>query len=651
MSKLKDLQNRTLSYFKKSFVEKEEFKFSPVRLTENTLETCSVNEIDKYDEISQKMNVANSLLIDYNLLKPITFKMNKIILFNFAFILWVIMTFSSDHPFRYFFYGMIFASMVFLAGILWLYFAAYSLIEYRTNLLEYYSNEIDRIRTVTPTDNTKFISSSRKRKGWVYLTETYNKQNFKSSDLVLAYAILQKETLTIYVIEDKFILKPRLGLDIFNNLIKKMKSCKKIAIDVTELEMRLEPSDLSPGRLWNKKFPIKITARKDMFYMLDVQAPALSFIDAADLCNEPFMIPSYHRTTPLKLTGNTMYLFGISAREKERWYYKILENCDTANAKSASHLTKFVEKSNRASFNTYMNDIMKKGKWLEERLSINLKNRNSIPSSSSEPCVSNLLMASSMFSLNVIFSRIFWDFWREQSWNVKILSRIQRTLDRIILPPYLKYLKADDLNIGDTLPLLFSAETPLLDDDGGFWINCPIYYEGKFSLTIHTQIISDLYAVIVDKQKDLPDTSEINQEATKTLFTENSTMLDVDHKPTSQDCDSINFAMDYSSLSHSTTSLTDNYLDDAEVKIIGDVIDSKASRIKHNVVKLLHDNKQAIKTKAIDYAKRICKSAANHIENSNISLLVNVSLVKGTLSLYFPPPPTNRVWYIKWLLC
>ncbi|KAF1743539.1 hypothetical protein MXB_2321 [Myxobolus squamalis] len=225
---------------------------------------------------------------------------------------------------------------------------------------------------------------------------------------------------------------------------------------------------------------------------------------------------------------------------------------------------------------------MKKGRWVQERLAPNVKNR--VPSPiSTESQHPNMLMASSMFSLNVIFSRLFWDFWREQSWNAIALARIQRSLDRIVLPHYLQYLKGEDLNMGDTLPLIFSAESPSLDEDG-------VYVEkDQIELPILESPAPEAYP---------PKT---------TLFPTNIP----------------GFPAFYSTLSKSTSvdSLDDNYIDDCEV---------------------MHENKQSIKSIAVDCAKKICKSAATHFENSNLSLLVSITLIKGTLSIYFPPPPTNR---------
>ncbi|KII72515.1 Testis-expressed sequence 2 protein [Thelohanellus kitauei] len=632
MSLLKDIQQKTMSYWtKKVAFDKGELRFIPDKnIPQIEIVNRGCDEISQGLKEQQRTNVAHTFLIDHELLKPLTIKMDRIVVVYLAIFIWVVVMLSSEIRIKWFFSGFTVSCILMAIIIAWLYFYTSEVIQYRKNLFALYQSEIAALKTVARVDDSKFMSATRKRKGWVYICETYDKATFKTSDLILAYASLQNKTMTFYVIDDKYVLKPRSTLDVFNNSLKKMKSTQKIALDLADYRAELVPDDLTMGRVWNKKYPIKLSSDREVFCQIPIEAPAANFADFGSMNSEPFVVPSYHRNTPMKLLDNTLYIFGVCAREKERWFYKIQENCEICQP-FAPYLTKVVESSQRSTFNSYMEDIMKRGRWVEDKLTFVPKSTSTGQSVDAQ--LSNQLMASSMFSLNVIFTRLFWDFWREQTWTVKTLQRIQRSLDRIELPPFLKYLKAEDLNLGDSLPILFSAEEPMMDDDGGFWVNFPMYYEGNFSLTINTQIISDLYGKIIDKGKDYEtnvqgtSTSVKNQESSSYNTTELKSQGSID-------CATLEEMIEQQLPSFGEP---DEKFDETEVKIV-EPGECKVTKTHSSIAK-------TIKTRAIGYAKKICKSAAHKIENSNISLNVNLSLLKGTLSVYFPPPPTNRVWF------
>lgn len=641
MSRFRDLQNKTLSYLtKKVSIDKEDIKFFADRPDQfPDSRTQSLDEADNEKGLENRMNPYHTFLIDSSLLRPINFEIRKIHVIYFALVLWAIMLFVHASNFRYFLYGILFAMTFFALFVFYCYLQVFPIIQYRRDLLNYYESEIENIRKVPIVDDTKFLSASKKRKGWVYITENYEDNKFKNSDLVLAYAILQNKTLTLYVIEDKFVLKPRGTLDNFNNSLKKMKSSLKIALDLTEFNVEIVPKDLTMGRIWNKKFPIKFSTDRDVLCQMTIDAPASTFVDFTFSNSEPFVVPSYHRQTPLRLNENYLYIFGICAREKERWYYKIKANCESIYTEFPQ-LNKYVGNSSRSSFNTYIIDIFKKGRWVKEKLSFcpkRMPDQYSGSDANKNPN-SNNLMASSMFSLNVIFTRLFWDFWREEVWNTRTLARIQRSLDRIELTPFLKSLRAEDLNIGDSLPLLFSAEEPEMDDDGGFWVNFPMYYEGNLSVTINIQFHSDIYERYLEKQSSL-GSDEKDQKNKNTQSNSLNTHNSLPYDLQSLDLDSIQIAKEITE-SHQIDS--DREEEESDVKIL-DPVESTSSKIRHTFSKMLNDIVDNSKSKAVGYVKKICKSAVLKFENS--SLVVSLTLLKGTLSVYFPPPPTNRIWY------
>lgn len=295
--------------------------------------------------------------------------------------------------------------------------------------------------------------------------------------------------------------------------------------------------------------------------------------------------------------------------------------------------------------------------------------------------LSNILFGKSVLALNIFASRLMWDFWRESKWTEQVKIKVQTKIDSLKLPPFIKSITINNLDLGNKLPVVCSNSDPVLDYEGGLWLNLPLAYDGKLSFTFNTQLNASLVNNLITKAYT-SSTSDLNLNTAECnsnekfaqqvlnnlkLFENDEILLD-----TNDDMLIDNLPKTFSNVKSSRREIQGRTnLKDERVKSCGSesdvpklddyehfennddisnskmtaLLNSKPGKKIFNVVEKLAQSKIVKKFGQTDIAKKMYNAAIQKLSNLNVVLSVEITSLKGTLILYVPPPPSDRIWY------
>lgn len=88
---------------------------------------------------------------------------------------------------------------------------------------------------------------------------------------------------------------------------------------------------------------------------------------------------------------------------------------------------------------------------------------------------------------NLIASRVFYDFCRDQYWCKAVQNKIQTKLATIHLPYFIDTLELSGFDIGTAIPKINKIYQPYVDE-WGVWVDFELNYTGCIKLALETRV-------------------------------------------------------------------------------------------------------------------------------------------------------------------
>ncbi|KRT81306.1 hypothetical protein AMK59_5952, partial [Oryctes borbonicus] len=294
-----------------------------------------------------------------------------------------------------------------------------------------------------------------------------------------------------------------------------------------------------------------------------------------------------------------LYLFSRTGREKEDWFRRF---------RTAANKDPDTDKR------TLQDDYLA---YMKSQKIIYKDDETEIPID--ESLMSN---AVDIAWVNAFLARILFDCTREETIVQRAKERIQRKLASVRLPHFIQALYCEELNLGNSVPVVLASRKPFLNDRG-LWLDLDIAYEGLIVLILQTKV---------------------NLMKLKTLPLQEGKMLErsVDDKP----------AIFHSDVDDSAESSTDDESNRTPASSNRQVLDNMgypvpgiggASKGSKKLMKMVDKIAESKFFQAATENKYI-KRAMQEFSNTDLRLKVEVKKCVGRLVINVPPPPSDRVW-------
>lgn len=437
----------------------------------------------------------------------------------------------------------------------------------------------------------------------------------------------------------------------------------------------LLPKGLVKKRLWSKKYPICIALAKTGCQSEKNLTLQASFDAESSATFSPCHIPKSYSSDNLprhKCKAKILYLFARTSREKEDWFRRLdaaasgnplptslsqlLKQWETLRKNGAtgkdlsvknygqqlsdatsSPSSKTVvastslESSSQASVSSstetqvpmliryinYMGNIMpardeKKPKKGAKNLVIESPSQFDIFS----------LCDDSVFWVNAVVGRLFWDFLSDDRWARFMSDKLQKKMAKIHVPYFIDEFKVTEIEFGQRLPTIRQVSPPYLDERG-LWVDMDVVYQGDLQISVETKIN-------LMKLKKSPvatpmiATGEPQPVRRRSLSVRRSAVFNSDEEDsaessTDEDCDE-----------------SENLEEPANVQP-GNSRGRKLMKLVDRITQSRYFQ-QATEYKYI-------KRAMEEVSNTRLMLNVEVKSCMGVVAINIPPPPSDRLWY------
>ncbi|KAJ8950583.1 hypothetical protein NQ314_007807, partial [Rhamnusium bicolor] len=188
-------------------------------------------------------------------------------------------------------------------------------------------------------------------------------------------------------------------------------------------------------------------------------------------------------------TGEKIYVFGRTDREKEDWFRRFsaathkgvgivsneLGNVDVKDTVSESLIEAAQTELDYLKYMSVFKPSKKQSKYPKEI------NESDQQDELEDPRPDLILW------LNALIGRVLFDCVRNPVFTLKVRERIQRKLCTIKLPYFIEEILIPELSLGKTSPFIHRTGKPVLDERG-LWIDLDITYEGMIVLTLQTKL-------------------------------------------------------------------------------------------------------------------------------------------------------------------
>ncbi|ULU06754.1 hypothetical protein L3Y34_018510 [Caenorhabditis briggsae] len=386
-------------------------------------------------------------------------------------------------------------------------------------------------------------------------------------------------------------------------------------------------------------------------------------------CNSASDIHEFKESRTHKKRGRSIYLFVRAAREKERWFHLLREACARARnspqvrrcmsvivktCSSASlpeeifngedgatntsvavdALTAEKEDFNDALFNSpkrtrlpkeyeylkYRSNYASFVKQIATILSVQVPPR---PERNSTVSVdlgtmkwapgAQQISTELVDSINVLATRIFFDFCRDDFWIRQVKQKIQSKLATIHLPYFIEKLELGELKFGTVAPKFTAVYTPKVDE-WGTWVDFEMKYKGGIRLVLQTSV----NLIKLQSGSQQVDTEKRVNRWTESIRVTRYSDSDLPESPESSPDE------DFGAKNNSEG----NTKEKTGKKILSIVERAAQSSFFRKAAKL--------------------QAVARLIEDvSTTPLILNVEVeeVEGPMTCNIPPPPSDRLWY------
>uniref|UniRef100_A0A1I7YWS7 SMP-LTD domain-containing protein n=1 Tax=Steinernema glaseri TaxID=37863 RepID=A0A1I7YWS7_9BILA len=358
---------------------------------------------------------------------------------------------------------------------------------------------------------------------------------------------------------------------------------------------------------------------------------------------------SARRYNPTKI-----YLFVRSAREKERWFHRLRETCsqfrtrptekiDLSNLNGVSHakmgnpirraraklerasslpddinlvrsmyLEYFQYLGNHVHFYRYLADVMgaaSSEKSMETGTVMMDLGRNKWIQPE-RPAPNNIVMA-----VNLLATRIFFDFCRDDYWCRAVRDKIQTKLATIHLPYFIETLELSSLDLGTLAPQIVGVYAPIVDQ-WGIWTDFEMKYEGGIRLVLETRVN---LMKLTNGSTDVAPVKKISR-LYKSTNPNHYSDEEIPESPESSPDE------DFGSKNKDDKNKT--YKEKTGRRILSFV--DRLAQSKYF--------QEAVEFKPV-------KKMMEGISSTQLRLNVEVTALEGTMTVNIPPPPSDRLWY------
>nr|pir hypothetical protein F55C12.5 - Caenorhabditis elegans [Caenorhabditis elegans] len=216
-------------------------------------------------------------------------------------------------------------------------------------------------------------------------------------------------------------------------------------------------------------------------------------------------------------------------------------------------------------------------------------------------------------SINVLATRIFFDFCRDDFWIRQVKQKIQSKLATIHLPYFIEKLELGELKFGTAAPKFTAVYTPKVDE-WGTWVDFEMKYKGGIRLVLQTSI---------NLLKLQSGSHQVKTEKRVNRWTESVRVTRYSD----------------SDLPESPESSPD--------EDFGAKNNSEGTTKEKTGKKILSIVERAAQSSLFQKAAKL-QAVARLIEDvSTTPLMLNVEVeeVEGPMTCNIPPPPSDRLWY------
>ncbi|GJQ83917.1 hypothetical protein Trydic_g19855 [Trypoxylus dichotomus] len=224
--------------------------------------------------------------------------------------------------------------------------------------------------------------------------------------------------------------------------------------------------------------------------------------------------------------------------------------------------------------------------------------------------------------MNALIARVLFDCTREQTTVQRFKERIQRKLASVRLPHFIQELYCEELNLGNSAPMILASGKPFFNDRG-LWLELDISYEGLVVLILQTKVnLMKLKALHVQEAKMSSERSIDEKSAIFHSDVDDSAESSTDDEPPK-------------------TPLNNRPVLDSmgyPVPGLGGV--SRGSKKFMKMVDKIAESKFFQAATENKYIKR----AMQEFSNTDLRLKVEFKKCVGRLVINVPPPPSDRVW-------
>ncbi|XP_061830338.1 uncharacterized protein [Nerophis lumbriciformis] len=464
------------------------------------------------------------------------------------------------------------------------------------------------------------------QKGWMKVTYDYNSETFQSSDAQHVHARLDSSELCLSYPQTS------------DGIPHESKLLHSHTYQLANCEVTLEPTDLAQKKVWNKKYPIRITPAEGK--------TGKETVTEGQEVEEGIKrnIEPVQNTLPVNL-----YLFANTGREKEEWFQHFqsasamkAERCEnveemhisgTSQGDAAKESTEELQNlpesamrkpldysapttqlvgSESPNFAPDLGRDEKRNPTADQ--AANEASADSGPGTYPAPEVQPAW-------LNSLIGRIFWNFLQDLYWTDLVAQKFQKKLSQIKLPYFMNELALVDLDMGSCLPQILSISKPTLDRRG-LWLEVELRYTGCFQMTLQTKM--NLCKLGKEDQDESQNILRAQQEGGSSSKDRMSTLADSDEESSSLTSSDEEDASDRSPMG-------------AEDVNSGWNTSRKILKFMDKIAKSRYFQKA---TENEYIRKKIAQ-----VSNVPLMLSVEVLELSGTLAINIPPPPTDRIWY------
>ncbi|KAK3529049.1 hypothetical protein QTP70_014435 [Hemibagrus guttatus] len=406
--------------------------------------------------------------------------------------------------------------------------------------------------------------------------------------------------------------------------------CRRFHLDGSKVF--LLPPTLARKRVWNRKYPICITAARAEELTEDQQDP--HFNDkSSDLLSK-----TNHDTT--------LYLFARTGREKEQWFHHLrvasLYRNDGHNesdipvpqkVKSSISMevtgsTENISSMSKYDYTTYMTDLISSVQGRSSPCFCHNSKQSGPTEEDQNACHHREGMQP--LWVNALIGRIFWDFLCEKYWSDQVTNKVQRKLCKIRLPYFMDELTVTELSMGSCMPQITGLFQPQVNSRG-LWLQSNIEYTGALQMTLETKINLSKLGKEEEPKEILKEMQTYHVRNSRSKL---AVLADSDEESSSAGSSD---EEEVPSTKPQETQGEKDTIPGAESGLSGGRTGRRILRLVDKIAK----SKCFQKATENEYIKK----KIEEMSNTPLLLTVEVKELSGELVVNIPPPPTDRIWY------